>query len=130
MLLLALSVGTKTKCLWKSSRYFLHSKSDKMCLLRWFFPFFSLSLSILVSTIFIILHSHSSKVRLSTFSFLAHFILYACSNSFFWLVTQLILFCSLYDGPFLSSYLSFLFSTMPRLPVTTCPTGSYLKSDT
>ena len=40
------------------------------------------------------------------------------------------LFCSLYDGPLLSSFLSFLFPIMPRFPVTTCPTNSYLKSDT
>ena len=32
-----------------------------------------------------------------------------------------------YDGPLLTS---FLFPTMPRFLVTTCPTGSYLKSDT
>ena len=27
-------------------------------------------------------------------------------------------------------FISFLFSTMPKFPVTTCPTGSYLKSVT
>ena len=33
------------------------------------------------------------------------------------------LFCSLYDGPLLSSFLNFRFSIIPRFPVTTCPAG-------
>ena len=39
------------------------------------------------------------------------------------------LFHSLYDGPLPSTFLSFLFPIMSRFPVTTCPVGSYLKSD-
>ena len=79
-----------------------------------------------------VLHSHSSKVRLSTFTFFAHCTLYALTAflMIFWLVSQLMLFCFLYDGSLLSSFLSFLFPTVLRLPVITCPTGSYLKPDT
>ena len=47
----------------------------------------------------------------------------------FWLVSQLMLFYSLYDEPLLSNFLSFLFSTIPRFPMTSYPTGSCLKSN-
>ena len=44
-------------------------------------------------------------------------------------MSQLILFCSLYDGPLVNSFLNLRFSIMPRFPVITCPVGWYMKSD-
>ena len=39
------------------------------------------------------------------------------------------LFCSLYVGPLVNSFLNFLFSIMPRFPVITCPVGWYMNFD-
>ena len=62
---------------------------------------------------------HSFNTLLSTLSRFTHFTLYLETASLHILAFtfQLILFCSLYEGPFLISCLS----------VTTCPNGSYLK---
>ena len=79
------------------------------------------------------LHSLSSKVVIYFFLFFSplYFEYPNCFVDACFVGVPVNVFCSLYDGPLLiiSSFLSFLFSTMPRFPMTTCPTDSYMKSD-
>ena len=100
-----------------------------MCFFLLFTCFF-LSDSILLSMQECIVLSHSFNTLLSTLSRFAHFTLYLETASLHILAFtfQLILSCSLYEeGPFLISCLSLLSLIILKLPVTTCPSGSYLK---